>query len=220
MIEITKMVNKTKTFTLNIEDLVIDDGQKIALLGKNGAGKTTFVETLLKLRNSQNYDVNFSKDYAINSVFQDAHFENNFSVKEILQVWGSLHKKKLEDLEVLIDQFELKSIWKIKYRKLSSGQKQKVKICVALINNPDLLILDELTTALDVIWQKKIIILLNQYFTKHPQAILLYISHNFEEVVQLCQKIIFLEAGEIKYQLPIKNNKEELERTIWKELYD
>lgn len=198
MINIRQITNKNKFFNLEIKDLIIKKGQRLAILGKNGAGKTTFIETFLKLRKAQVYSVEWSEEFKINGVFQQLDFEYKFTVKEIIKWWAYLLNIKNFDLLTMAHQFELESLLNQKYFMLSMGQKQKVKICVSLLNNPNLLVFDELSSALDIVWQQKIMQLLNDYFLKNPTCILLFITHNLEEASFLCNSGILIENGRIK----------------------
>ena len=138
MIKIQQIKKEYKNFVLDVQNINIDKGARIAIAGKNGSGKTTFVESLLGLVKVNKFLVEWNKkEYRINAVFQDSTFFSNFKVIEILKIYARLLKlPKNTDINKLLNDYDLNNIKLNKYSQLSGGQKQKVKICVAFMNNP------------------------------------------------------------------------------------
>ena len=149
----------------------VKEGEFFAFLGENGAGKSTTINMLCTLLEKSDgcvkiFDYELGKDdddirNSIGIVFQNSVLDNKLTVKENLMTRGAyygLSKKQIEErLSPFMDSFELKEIWNRKYEKLSGGQRRRVDIVRALLNNPKILFLDEPTTGLDpksrkVVW--------------------------------------------------------------------
>lgn len=219
MFKIKNLLIKNKDFSLEMKNVEIKKGDKVAILGRNGAGKTTFVETLLGIRKAQVFDVEKQKYSNLNAVFQDSSFDDNFKVKEILAMYCKLLKVKNIDLAQITTKFDVDKLINIKFRKLSAGEKQKVKICIALLNNPNLLILDELTTSLDIIWQKEIIALLKDYLQKKSDCTLIMITHNLSDMFALCNKAILFTKNEPQKFFDLKEKNQKIRQEIEEAIY-
>lgn len=98
--------------------------------------------------------------------------------------------------------FKLDELYKQKVTSLSGGQRQRVNLFVSLFNKPEIYIGDEITTGLDVEAQLEIIDLLKKEI-KDKGMTLILVSHNLDEIKQLCDRIIFLDKGKIIDDAPI-----------------
>jgi ABC-2 type transport system ATP-binding protein len=138
-------------------DVAISPGETVALLGPNGAGKSTTIDMLLGLLDPDGGTVSVFgapprsaiDAGAIGAMLQTGALIRDVSVRELIAMMGSLYPSPLGVDEVL----ELVGIAEIadrKTQKLSGGQTQRVRFAVALVSNPDLLVLDEPTVAMDV----------------------------------------------------------------------
>src|SRR5690348_8867638 len=138
-------------------DIAIAPGETVALLGPNGAGKSTTIDMLLGLTKPDVGSVSLFgmnpqeavKRGAIGAMLQTGGLLDSLSVRELISMMGSLYPNPLPTDEVL-DLTNIRDIENRKTDKLSGGQTQRVRFAVALVSNPDLLVLDEPTVAMDV----------------------------------------------------------------------
>jgi ABC-2 type transport system ATP-binding protein len=138
-------------------DIAIAAGETVALLGPNGAGKSTTIDMLLGLTTPDSGSVSLFgrapdaavKDGAIGAMLQTGSLIRDLSVRELITMMGSLYPHPLPVAEV-IHLVGLESISERRTQKLSGGETQRVRFGVALVSDPDLLVLDEPTVAMDV----------------------------------------------------------------------
>ncbi len=177
----------------------VSKGDFAAIIGANGSGKSTIVNIITKMKRSDSGTVkyNFSeKDFYkhVGIQFQNADFDVRMKVKTILELWKDIYKVSDKRYNELISFFDLERILNNKIANISGGEKQKMNIFLALINDPDLLILDELTTGLDAITR----IELRKYLkkiNKEDKKTIIMVSHYMDEVQELCNKAFFLKDG-------------------------
>lgn len=100
-------------------------------------------------------------------------------------------------VEFLLKKFDLIEKKKEKFSKLSKGMKQKFSIAKALLHDPEVLILDEPVSGLDIEWQNKIIEILNE-FVEERKITVFFTSHNLFVVENFAKRVIFINNGEIK----------------------
>lgn len=178
-------------------------GEVFGLLGANGAGKSTTIECMLGTKKQDNGTVsimgmNPQKDRKklfekIGVQFQEANYQDKITVSELCEVTGSLYKTSLQ-YEDLLKQFGLSDKLKSQVSELSGGQKQRLFIVLALIPNPQVVFLDELTTGLDVKARRAVWKCIVELKTK--RLTILLTSHFMDEVEALCDKIMILRNGE------------------------
>lgn len=211
MITINKLSKKYDNSTvLNIENLEIQKGQSIGLVGNNGAGKTTLFSLLLDLIqpttgniNSNGVQVDQSEDWKpFTSAFIDESFLIGYlTPEEYLYFIGELRGQNKADIDKLIasysDFFNGEALGQKKYlRDLSKGNQKKVGIVAALIGNPEVVILDEPFANLDPSTQirlKKII----KGLADDPKVTVLVSSHDLIHVTEVAQRVVLLEKGEV-----------------------
>lgn len=168
-----------------LKDISFDIKQHdyIGLFGPNGAGKTTLIKLLLGLINPTSGKVirkgGLKTGYVPQSLNEDGYFPG--SVSELLNNSGSRNVNKF---------FGIDSIKNKLFNSLSGGQKQKVVISLCLSNNPDLIILDEPTNALDSKTQNKLFEYLKEINSKGTAIII--ISHDIDMVVKEAKQILCL----------------------------
>ncbi len=184
-------------------------GAFFALLGPNGAGKSTTVEILSTLKRPTSGSITvdglaIGKDDAairekIGIVFQYSVLDGLLSVRENLELRGALYgmqkaalKQRIDELITLLD---LTDIIDRRLEKLSGGQRRKVDIARALINEPEILILDEPTTGLDPSMRERIWSLIDTLRQKNAMTIILT-THYMEEVAA-CDDVVIIDKGTI-----------------------
>ncbi len=186
-------------------------GEILGLLGVNGAGKTTTMHMLLGLITPTSGTIKiFDTDMQHNRVqilqrmnFASAYqalphnlkvWENLFIFAEIYNVKNS--KKKIDDL---LEIFELGDYRDRLTGKLSSGEQTRLNLCKALLNDPDLLLLDEPTASLDPDMADKVRKTLLKLHRERGLTII-NTSHNMIDVMELCDRILFMQCGKIAAQ--------------------
>ena len=199
--------NKTVVNNVSIK---LPYGGIFGVLGKNGAGKTTFLAMLMGLITPSDGEIFiFDKSFKFHKyeILKNINFQSPYvdlpkkiTVMQNLIFYARLYdvkdtKKKI--LELSEDLF-IKDLLDNLYGTLSSGQKTRVNLCKALLNDPKLLLLDEPTASLDVSTSEFI----RKYiisFQKKNNSTILITSHDLEEIEELCSHIILLEKGKIKF---------------------
>jgi len=188
----------------------INKGSIVGLLGPNGCGKTTTIGMMLGLIkptsgtvfiNGQNIENENNRTKILEKVnFISPYVElpKKLTVEENLKVYGKLYgvnnlQDKISDLMKQLNLFEFK---KRKTGELSSGQKNRVSLAKALINDPEILLLDEPTASLDPDVGDYIRGFIEDYASNKGATILLA-SHNMNEVERLCYEVMMMKDGEI-----------------------
>jgi ABC-2 type transport system ATP-binding protein len=181
-------------------------GEVFGLLGANGAGKSTIIECVLGTKKQDNGTISilgmnpqkerkklFEK---VGVQFQEANYQDKIKVGELCEVTASLYKTSL-DYGSLLKQFGLSNKLKSLVSELSGGQKQRLFIVLALIPNPEVIFLDELTTGLDAKARRDVWKSLSEL--KAKGITILLTSHFMDEIEALCDKIMILKKGENVY---------------------
>ncbi|CDD51616.1 putative uncharacterized protein [Firmicutes bacterium CAG:308] len=187
-------------------DLSIEKGEIFGILGINGAGKTTLLECIEGFRHYHSGNIKIAGNIGIQ--LQSASLPSYMRVDEAIQLFSKWKNKNLDPS--LFTALNITEINKKLYYQLSAGQKRKLHLALALIGEPDILILDEPTTELDVEAKQA----LHQEIKKLSQkgTTILLSSHDMAEVESLCTRIAILNQGKIIFvgtteQLAKKVNK-------------
>ena len=178
-------------------------GSIISLLGPNGAGKTTTLDIITGIKKQNSGEVfidnietiksdSFKKNIGV--MLQETKIYKKIRVKEALKLFASFYETTV-NIEELLDTIGLKKLEKSFFSTLSGGEKQKLFLGIALVNNPDLLILDEPTSALDPISKKDFWDILLKL--KESGKCILLSTHNLQEAEILSDKILIIKEGEI-----------------------
>ena len=183
-------------------------GTIIGLLGPNGCGKSTTMGMMLGLIkpsagtviiNGQNIEYNRTKLLEkMNFISPYIELPKKLSVEENLKVYGRLYGvENLNDkISDLMEKLNLTEFRKRKTGELSSGQKNRVSLAKALINDPEILLLDEPTASLDPDVGDYVRSFIENYASTKGSTILLA-SHNMNEVERLCSEVMMMKNGEI-----------------------
>ncbi|WP_373899456.1 ABC transporter ATP-binding protein [Haloimpatiens sp. FM7315] len=208
------LIKKNKFYANNNISFNIKQGDIVGFLGKNGAGKTTLIKSicnLIKLDSGsisiKNKEINKNPKVVhdnIGVVLEGARNLYNFlTVDYNLRYFSYLNKIKDSQLELriknLLEMFELLEKRKEVVNNLSRGMQQKVAIIIAMLKNPDILILDEPTLGLDIVSKTKMKILLKTLKDKYKKTIIIS-SHDLDVIENVCNKVVIFEKGKvIKY---------------------
>jgi ABC-2 type transport system ATP-binding protein len=204
--------NVLKGLNLNIRK-----GEVYALLGKNGSGKSTTIKILCNLLNSDGGTISFKgkpldlqSKYEIGIAPQEISVYNNLTFSENLRFFGNLYGLHGENLKrrigELFDIFDLHRHANKRINKLSGGWKRRINLAVALIHNPDLLILDEPTAGLDIEIRNELWTLIGEL--KKKEISILLTTHLLEEAESLCDRIGILHKGIIHAEGTLEELKE------------
>lgn len=193
-----------------VEDLTfnVERGTTCALLGANGAGKTTTIAMLLGLLLPTKGSIRvLGEDMLrhryrvlprINLTSPYVDLPQRLTVRENLSIYARLYgiRKHRARLDKLIADFDLKRFEKRRYGTLSAGQKTRVVLAKALLNEPELLLLDEPTASLDPDTADFVRGYLLDFQAKSG-ATMLMASHNMSEVERLCDDVLMMRSGRL-----------------------
>ncbi|NBC33156.1 MAG: ATP-binding cassette domain-containing protein [Alphaproteobacteria bacterium] len=186
----------------------VPHGRTIALLGGNGAGKTSTIAMLLGLLlptagSIEIFGVDMLRDRFralphLNFSSPYVELPHRLTVRENLSVYGRLYgvPRLRSRIESLAEELDLTEFIDRPAGKLSAGQKTRVALAKALVNRPDLLLLDEPTASLDPDTADRMRSFLESYRARRRGTILLA-SHNMAEVERLCDDVIMMKRGRI-----------------------
>lgn len=177
-------------------NLSIDRGGMTAILGVNGAGKSTMIDLILGFINSDSGQIIFDSKLKLGVLFQKSILDDQLTVKENLVLRGRQYQNYSKNyINNLVYQMGLNEIMKEKYGDLSGGQKRIIDILRGLINHPDVLFLDEPTTGLDIETRMKIWELLKSLMQNDELTVVLT-THYLEEVDN-ANNVLVLDQGKI-----------------------
>ena len=197
---ILKTQDLTKTYgqhiAVNHVNLEIEKGSFTAILGPNGAGKSSTIQMLIGLLQPDSGSVHYAQEIKIGVVFQNSVLDEMLTVKENLQIRACQYKQVASGkVEELIDQLGLTNFSHQQYGSLSGGQKRRVDIARALLNNPDIRFLDEPTTGLDIQTREAIWDLLNLLQEKQKMTVVLT-THYLDEA-DSADQVYIVDHGQI-----------------------
>ncbi|MGH9373853.1 MAG: ATP-binding cassette domain-containing protein [Vicinamibacterales bacterium] len=192
--------------TVAVDDVTFDvqRGEIFGLIGPNGAGKTTTMECVEGLRRPDRGAISvlgldpvrnaYALQNRIGVQLQEAQLQKRIKVREAIALWASLYRKKI-DGDRLLEQLGLTDKRNAWFMTLSGGQKQRLFIALALINDPELVFLDELTTGLDPQARRAIWDLVRGIRERGKTVFLT--THLMEEAERLCDRVAIIDHGRI-----------------------
>src|ERR1700683_5180626 len=200
-------IRKTYGRTVAVDEVsfAVNDGEIFGLIGPNGAGKTTTMECIEGLRVPDRGTISvlgfdpfkdvYKLQERIGVQLQQAQLQKRIKVWEAVDLWASLYRKKAADGERLLEQLGLAEKRNSWFMTLSGGQKQRLFIALALINDPEVVFLDELTTGLDPQARRAIWDLVRGIGERGKTVFLT--THLMEEAERLCDRVAIIEHGRI-----------------------
>ena len=195
----------------------VSPGEIVGLLGPNGAGKTTTISMILGILEPSGGEILIEDRGRMNFAAVYAPLPGNLTVAENLRVFGLIYgvENFRERLEELLKQFDLAKYRNTKAGLLSSGEQTRLCLAKAMLNKPQLLLLDEPTASLDPSIAREIRAEIKD-FTVRGRGAVLWTSHNMHEVEEVCDRVLFLSHGKILLEgdpkvLPQRHGKKTLE---------
>lgn len=216
------------------ETVAVDDvsfhvasNEIVGLLGPNGAGKTTTINMILGVLEPTSgaiqidgIDISRNRSRALaqtNFAAVYAPLPGNLTVVENLRIFGMIYgvKQLSTRIEGLLSQFDLTTFRDVKCGVLSSGEQTRVSLAKAMLNRPNLLLLDEPTASLDPATARETRTKIRD-FAREATGGVLWTSHNMYEVEDVCDRVLFLSHGKILLEgdpktLPGEHGKDTLE---------
>nr|WP_156893101.1 ABC transporter ATP-binding protein [Actinokineospora enzanensis] len=183
-------------------DLVIAPGEVVALLGPNGAGKSTTVDMVLGLTKPDAGEVTVfgrtPRDAVsagvIGAMLQTGTLLDDVTVAETVSLVAALHRKPLSVSDAL-ERAGIADLAGRRAARLSGGQKQRVRFALALVSNPDLLVLDEPTVAMDVETRREFWRSMRE-FTDAGRTVL-FATHYLEEAEDFADRVVLMRSGRV-----------------------
>jgi ABC-2 type transport system ATP-binding protein len=183
----------------------VRDGEIFGLIGPNGAGKTTTMECIEGLRRPDRGSIAVLGLDPVRDVYrlqerigvqlQQAQLQKRIKVWEAIDLWTTLYRRPARDGERLLEQLGLADKRDAWFMTLSGGQKQRLFIALALVNDPDVVFLDELTTGLDPQSRRTIWDLVRGIRARGKTVFLT--THLMEEAERLCDRVAIIDHGRI-----------------------
>ncbi len=205
VIEVNNLIkNYGKIKAVDGVSFEVNEGEIFGMVGPNGAGKTTTIECIEGLRkpdkgiiNVLNLNPSTDREKFYEKVgvqLQETNYQDKIKVYEICELFTSLYKKPL-NYNDLLKRFELYDFKNGFVMKLSGGQKQKLSIILALISNPEIIFLDEITTGLDPKARRDMWKIVKEL--KNEGKTIFLTTHYMEEAEFLCDRVSIIDKGKI-----------------------
>lgn len=195
------IINISKKFKNNI---ILDEinyttsyGKCIGLIGPNGTGKSTLLDIIAGIQKADTGKIELENNDLIGYVPQENPLFEELTVKDNLELWKKFNKKDLDKdyIENLYEIFKIKDMLKKKVSILSGGMKKRLSIVIALIKKPNILILDEPSNALDLVFKQELKNTI-KYF-KSIGGIVILVTHD-ESELNICDEIIAIKNKKIE----------------------
>jgi ABC-2 type transport system ATP-binding protein len=200
-----------QTLAVNDVSFTVQPGEIVGLVGLNGAGKTTIINMVLGVLEPTagtitiaNLDLARHASQALshtNFAAVYAPLPGNLTVEQNLRVFGMVYGVKglSARIETLLDDYELQRFRRTKCGVLSSGEQTRVVLAKAMLNQPQLLLLDEPTASIDPSTARDIRARIRDFAASGNGGVL-WTSHNMYEVSEVCHRVLFLAQGRIVLQ--------------------
>jgi len=191
------------TRALDGMSLQVDSGEIVAVLGPNGAGKTTAIEIAIGLRAPDAGEVRlFDRSprspqtrLRLGVTPQESGFPDALSVEEIVR-FGASHYPHPADAADVMKAFGLEALSQRRAGTLSGGESRRLAVALAFAGNPDLVVLDEPTTGLDVESRRRLWDVVRDYAAGHS---VLFTTHYLEEAQALATRVVVVDAGRVLF---------------------
>lgn len=206
-IEIRHLTKAYKDFCLQDVSLNVPSGTVMGLIGANGAGKSTFINSILGLVNSdyetlrilgkdlRTQEKEIKEDIAV--IFDVSHYNLEFTPVFIGKMLSKVYKNwDMATYEHYLEEFNLPKRKKLK--QYSKGMKMKLEFAIAFSHAPKLLILDEATSGLDPIFREEVLDIVRKYTEDEEHTVLLS-SHITSDLDKIADYIAFIHEGQLRF---------------------
>ncbi|KAF0851452.1 ABC transporter ATP-binding protein/permease [Spiroplasma poulsonii] len=200
LVEVIDITKKYKNkVALNKVNLVINPGDRIGVIGANGSGKSTLSEIIGGIRQATAGKVVRQENLTIGLQFQESKYPIGISVMDMIKYYLNTFNIPMTDsqLRELLRTYQLIGMENKFVEGLSGGQQQRLNILLSVIHDPDLVILDEISTGLDIEVRSEIFYFLRENIVEKGKAMFL-VTHMISEVEEFCEKYIYVHNCEIK----------------------
>lgn len=190
-------------------DLVVQRGEVVALLGPNGAGKTTTLDMLLGLSSPSSgtarvlgeHPARAAADGTIAAVLQTGGLLGDLTVRETVQLIASLHgREALARVPDVLEAADLSQLARRRVSKCSGGEQQRVKFALAMVADPEVLVLDEPTAGMDVTARRHFWDVMRA--DADAGRTILFATHYLEEAEQFARRTVVMHRGVIVADAP------------------
>lgn len=185
-------------------DLTVEEGEIFGIVGPNGAGKTTTVECVTGLRIPDSGTIRvLGRDprtdraeirQRVGVQLQECALPAKIRVREVLELFASFYRRSA-DISELAEALGLTGHLGVYYRELSGGLKQRLSIALALVGNPEVAVLDELTTGLDPHARQETWALIESVRARGVTVVV--VTHSMEEAERLCDRVAVIDRGRL-----------------------
>lgn len=201
-----KNLRKTYGSVVAVEEISFEvyEGEIFGMVGPNGAGKTTTVECVEGIRKPDKGELRilgldpqlegYSLRQRIGVQLQETALQDHLKVWEALDLFASFYSHPV-DWQILLEKMNLAEKRNAAFNKLSGGQKQRLFIALALVNNPELVFFDELTTGLDPQARRNMWDMVRDIREQGKTVVLT--THFMEEAERLCDRVAIVDQGRI-----------------------
>jgi ABC-2 type transport system ATP-binding protein len=201
-----QQLHKSYQDTVAVDDVsfTVQEGEIFGILGPNGAGKTTTVECIEGLRTPDRGQISVlgldpRRDRAqltqrLGAQLQESRLPDQLRVAEALELYSSFYQAPA-DWRQLMEVLGITAKARTRFRKLSGGQQQRLSIALALVGNPRVVVLDELTTGLDPQARRDTWELIERVRDRGVTIVL--VTHFMEEAERLCDRVALIDAGRV-----------------------
>ena len=179
----------------------VNEHESIAILGKNGSGKTTLLKILSGLISHDKGEIISSKEDLANKIsIINSNYRSFFwrlTVEENLRFFCSFDDIDKDYYEKILNLTGLDNKLHSLFASLSYGQKKKLSIARALLKKSDILLMDEITSSVDIRAKKRILKFIKELRKKNLLKAIIFSTHDLSEVIELADKFIFIDNGKI-----------------------
>lgn len=206
MIKVEELiVNYKGTRALDKISLTMNQGESVALVGRNGAGKSSLLKSICGI--IPTYSGHIETCGKIGWMPENGYLEDNLKVFEHLEhvsyLKGIQKSKIRSEVARVLEICELIPKKGSYCKKLSKGEMQRIHLASAIINSPDILILDEPSSGLDPLFQKKMVKIINEI---SKDKLLVVSTHNIHEIENLASRVVVLREGKVSFDKTCDKN--------------